>query len=678
MPVLFGGKSCVSPESARASAQWNNFPLTPWHGRANSFVCPLGFEPGRGTLLMLRQDITSLGLARVNDLVFHQHQQRITIKNLLILHAYAVLPGMRDDPKTLHWVEVVDQRYLARQTVIDKAYNLRSTTASATYFSATLNSGSPWTWAEMIGDVWAVVGTALVGTFPGLPFVPHGTPEEFDFYGGNAWQALEIVLHRIGCTVKYNPLEYTYAIVQISADDPATTTALDKHDAERRWDDYPYEGRIPSTCRVQFRKRRAIPNTTGASEWYISDQSDTVAAGAGGPVSTSDNGASVIVYDDLIAQVDSAGSVTNTSVLTARAQERAADFFRQIRTGRLHRRFTGLPDEPGLLPAAQIKVTVWTEGEAEQGLTTLVSRFPGLPINLASATTRGAFEGGGRGRREDWLSLTANPRNFESFYGGLQVDPLLVPLVQYIKYFGGSSIDRNIIVEEVDGSPSYSLTTKLQFDQADGFTLSQPAAGTVRVDLTVANTIIARESDLAPSITATTVEVDSASYLVGTDQGGGVFRISISIPDASTSVKGLVNTSAQSFSGFKGFVGSINVGNSTSLIGYLNFYSSGLGANSYISCIAGPSNRDVITINAGTHQSGTGDLALSFTVDNYSNQFVFDGSGTGQTYPPTILIRDTAGSYATGQTGNFSGLDFVSGLLVGGSFTGGNVDGGSF
>lgn len=42
------------------------------------------------------------------------------------------------------------------------------------------------------------------------------------------------------------------------------------------------------------------------------------------------------------------------------------------------------------------------------------------------------------------------------------------------------------VVEEVDGSPSLNNITKILFDQADGFTLTEPVAGTVRVDYTPA------------------------------------------------------------------------------------------------------------------------------------------------------------------------------------------------
>jgi uncharacterized protein YqkB len=40
-----------------------------------------------------------------------------------------------------------------------------------------------------------------------------------------------------------------------------------------------------------------------------------------------------------------------------------------------------------------------------------------------------------------------------------------------------------LTTEEADGSPSYTGVTKLQFDQADGFVLSNPSTGTVKVDI---------------------------------------------------------------------------------------------------------------------------------------------------------------------------------------------------
>lgn len=50
------------------------------------------------------------------------------------------------------------------------------------------------------------------------------------------------------------------------------------------------------------------------------------------------------------------------------------------------------------------------------------------------------------------------------------------------------SVPVNLTVAEVDGSPSYSSVSTIRFDQADGFALSQPGAGIVRVDYTPGGT----------------------------------------------------------------------------------------------------------------------------------------------------------------------------------------------
>jgi hypothetical protein len=44
----------------------------------------------------------------------------------------------------------------------------------------------------------------------------------------------------------------------------------------------------------------------------------------------------------------------------------------------------------------------------------------------------------------------------------------------------------SVTVAEADGTPSYASTSTLQFDQADGFVVSQPVAGTAKVDISAA------------------------------------------------------------------------------------------------------------------------------------------------------------------------------------------------
>lgn len=75
----------------------------------------------------------------------------------------------------------------------------------------------------------------------------------------------------------------------------------------------------------------------------------------------------------------------------------------------------------------------------------------------------------------------------------------------------------SLTVEEVDGSPSYTSTTTLRVDQADGFQLSQPGAGIVRLDLLTQMSVTADASGIK-------LVNDSAgpgnSKYYGTDSGG--------------------------------------------------------------------------------------------------------------------------------------------------------------
>lgn len=56
------------------------------------------------------------------------------------------------------------------------------------------------------------------------------------------------------------------------------------------------------------------------------------------------------------------------------------------------------------------------------------------------------------------------------------------PVKVYIDSAAGTGIT-GITVTTVDGTPSYASTTTLKFDEDDGFSLSQPVAGVVRVDI---------------------------------------------------------------------------------------------------------------------------------------------------------------------------------------------------
>lgn len=60
-------------------------------------------------------------------------------------------------------------------------------------------------------------------------------------------------------------------------------------------------------------------------------------------------------------------------------------------------------------------------------------------------------------------------------------DMILVQRDKYGNWVVPSSV---FTVEDIDGTPSYRDITKLQFDQADGFTITNPSTGVARIDLT--------------------------------------------------------------------------------------------------------------------------------------------------------------------------------------------------
>lgn len=101
-----------------------------------------------------------------------------------------------------------------------------------------------------------------------------------------------------------------------------------------------------------------------------------------------------------------------------------------------------------------------------------------------------------------------------------------------------STTSGTLTVQEADGSPSVASVTTLQFDQADGFVVSTPGAGTAKVDLAAvpltvlaaaaANTTVANATSGSAVPTAVAVAAsrlwgrDASGNLTGQTVGGGV------------------------------------------------------------------------------------------------------------------------------------------------------------
>lgn len=367
-----GGLSCLDVAQERENARLLGFPLNAWGPRANCLVNPLGPSPARGLVLMLRSSLDSLDRTALHDLVMEDSQKnRATAKNLLIVRAFAATPGYRDDPDAAFWVELADKRHSAQATPLNASYNVKDT-AGGSYLSASRNSGADWTWTTMLTSLWTAA--AKLGSWPGLPFTPDGTPEGFSYFGWSAYAALNDVLERISCALRWEPSTDTYTIVRVGATDTTASLALTASDKKRLFDAEPIEparANIPYYCRVHFPVQRITADTTGASPYYVVDVTDPSGTSTG-----VETGTYALVFDELSAQYDSGGSLTNSAALTNRANERAADYFRRARLGRLERTYTGILSDTALTPGAQLKETAWLH--RGNGLVTALGRFPGM------------------------------------------------------------------------------------------------------------------------------------------------------------------------------------------------------------------------------------------------------------------------------------------------------------
>lgn len=204
-----GGQPIISLRSAIESFTDNKWDLSLFLGKANSFTNTIGDGPGRGYVLMSRDSLNSLSTSSPLNLVFGQggSDESIELQGIYIRTATRITPGASQSAAAIYLVELVDTRYYLLRKSINKRYNcryLRDT--SDGYVDATLNSGDPWTWEEVITDLWDENTTSLIGSIGTLPDLSdlESKPENLRYEGVSAWEALNDACRRCGCTVVYD------------------------------------------------------------------------------------------------------------------------------------------------------------------------------------------------------------------------------------------------------------------------------------------------------------------------------------------------------------------------------------------------------------------------------------------------------------------------------------------
>jgi hypothetical protein len=339
-------------------------------GYANSFAMPL-HDASRASIVVRNGDLDSLNLNARMSLQFVSDSpvsSAITWRNLVICREpQAIQTGLADNfLDSSYMVELSDVRWLFKNSAyslaINVQYNILGTADATTYYGDSLNSGVAWTWAQMIGDIW---GNMLqLGPFPGLPFTPNGTPLGFVFRGISAWDALTVVLRRIGCAVRADLTRAAgsqFTIVQIGAADAAAAAILATANAQHllihdgSFTDFGL--RYPAGCRVFFPRDKTIASRN--STW---ETTNVYTIDVPGTVAGAEAGLYTPIWDDMRA-IEAAGVITNVSALLVRAEERTAEYFRMLGAGGLRQwqRYSGLVN---VVTGSTLKAVRWVADTA--------------------------------------------------------------------------------------------------------------------------------------------------------------------------------------------------------------------------------------------------------------------------------------------------------------------------
>lgn len=395
MAVTYGGLSCLDPGEIYEDCLRQDLPVA-WYRKANQYVTTVGPDPARAWILMSRGTINSLNVETSASLAFSDDNLGSTavIADMYFFRAKCITPGLLGDPTAAYLVELVDARHLAKNdyygTPTYAQYNVPAPAGGAlTYYQESLNAGNPWGWQDILDELWnqELEMTLLLGASPQLPvgFTPDGLPENFRFIGVSAWEAYNSALKRLGCVLVNNPAIGSgdptlqkFQIVQYGAIDLNEAAAEAAFFGRRVLDEDCIESsiaKVPGALDVAFHKvaqHYGTEATTqpGVGQWSLSAVHVETILNVSGGVGKG------LVWDDLAAVVDINGNILNQAALTSRAQQRAADYERQLGTqgARMRRTYMGVVFDPRLLPGSQI--AGYCLRDRGNGTYTDVWRFP--------------------------------------------------------------------------------------------------------------------------------------------------------------------------------------------------------------------------------------------------------------------------------------------------------------
>ncbi len=319
--------------------------------KANCFYCPGGRWPSLGFVLVrladfaALQSFTAVGGLYATTLALQMDDYvnpPITLQNLALVSGRCATRGNPLDPASVYLLQLTDMQGVMYnpwfQFPTSSQYNMVAPAYPGRYYSASLNAGNPWTWNQLIGDLWNQM-SAFLGPYPGLPSAPAATPENFAFPGVSCWEALNLLLELQGFVVATNLQNANpFTIVSAGSPDPAFTAMQNAH-AGVLEDDLEYQatgsGRVPKTVIVYFHRSNQYYGTeetvrSDSFQWTTTPSYSVTVAGPY-PVATG----TAYLWSDFPVRYDVNG--TPLAADTARAMAIASDlttaFFNTIIRG---------------------------------------------------------------------------------------------------------------------------------------------------------------------------------------------------------------------------------------------------------------------------------------------------------------------------------------------------------
>ena len=380
--IALNDSVCLDPQSVEEYCREHSAP-TDVLSKTNSFVLPRGYLPGSGHLLMLWKDVRPLvqdgGVLKTGyptsfnfTLEMTDAYGSVKIEKLGIVRVSAVdgiNTGMIDDTAVI--VELADIRYVGQYTVINKAYNYRSfrvhdDSYAQKWYSSTTNGGTPYTWTQIIDDIWSLLPSTF-GPMFNTGVYPSSPPENLIFRGVSAWNALCSLLKLTGNTI-YRDLEGLFYIqseglnqsVGLAGADQSNSVWLPKNDVA-------FGSLFPAVVRVYFPSDSVDFQNDPDNEALAGQDSYLLSPLYSVDVNTVSvlSGVATVpetkvgIHATEIARYNEVGVILNAPTLSLLALDYAAAWLlsRHYSATSLHTVYHGF--HPSLLPGSKTEAVAW-------------------------------------------------------------------------------------------------------------------------------------------------------------------------------------------------------------------------------------------------------------------------------------------------------------------------------